>query len=271
MFVTFAEGQSEMISAALRLETQARKTGLFEEILVLNDETLSGLFPVYKQDLQRIKRLDTHPLYYRASKAYALLYAIKYSFGKYETICYMDAGNEIVVNRFSIRNLRKMLDNAAINGGLAEQLPNPEFEYTKANLLKHMNPTPEMVNSGQVQATWFIVKVDSKNLQFASKWVELSNPDLNLWQNPTNDEKQSEKFREHRRDQSIFSILWKQSNYPTKPAIRDFRSVWNASSPVQTRRNRSGNTEIKFYSNTSLVGFISTLFVKLRYLKNSVS
>jgi hypothetical protein len=270
IFVTFADGNPEMISAAERLEIQARSTGLFEEVLVLNDANLSDLFSLYKRNLEQIRKLDTYPLFYRASKAYALLYSIQYSLGKHQSICYMDAGNEIVVNRFSVRNLKRMISKAEQEGGLAEQLPNPEYEYSKLKLLEHMNPSPQVMNSGQVQATWFLMKVNKRNLDFASKWVELSNPDLNLWQNPTKNEPQVENFKEHRRDQSIFSILWKQSLYPTKPAIRDFRNICNASNPVQTRRNRSGKSEIKFYSNTTLIGFISTLFIQLRSFKNTL-
>ena len=270
VFVTFADGSPEMISAAKRLGNQAAKTGIFSEILVLNDALLSDLHSIYRRDLPKIQRLDSFPLHYRASKAYAVQYTLGYAIGRFKTLCYMDAGNEIVVNRFSVRNLSSMIRLTEQEGGFAEQLPNPEFEYTKRELVEYLNPPQDDLNSGQVQATWFIMRVDAQNLELASRWVELSNPDLNLWQNPSNLEAQSVGFKDHRRDQSIFSLLWKHYQYPTRPAIRDFRGIKNASEPVQTRRNRTNDSEISYLTNTNVAGFLSSTFIRIRDFKNKL-
>jgi hypothetical protein len=206
LFVTFGNGSSDFEAAAVRLALQAEKTGVFSSAIALNQEMLLRSSRDYRNVQYSLQKLDVYPLYFRASKAWAIWSALSGTFGDFEVVCYADAGCEIVNNSITKFRLKRRIEFAYDHGGLAEQLKNPEFLWTKRKTLDFFNLSPSERTLGQVQSGLSYWRVDSSNLELAELWSSLSHYSLDLWQDPKDLGTESVKFRSHRHDQSIFSI-----------------------------------------------------------------
>jgi hypothetical protein len=198
------------------------------------------------------------------TKAWLIRSALHGVFGDFDLIFYADAGCELLKNYWTKKEILRLLVLANRHGGVAEQLAYPEKQYTKRSLLNYFDLSSAEVEIGQVQATWSIWKNSAQSRDMADKWVDLSNPYFNYWHNPMGLEKfeQSVDFIDHRRDQSIFSILWKKNQYYVKPPYWEyggkFGSVRGCSIPIHATRNRTGNSKINQIQQTYFAGLIGT-------------
>lgn len=261
IFVTFAGGGQNFYAAANRLKRQALNMNLFDKVLILDPPTLKHYSPDYSE-LEIIKSVELYS-YFHASKAWVIRETLRETFGKFDVVMYADAGCELLSNIFTRKQLKSMLINSKFQGGLAEQTHISEREWTKRELLDYLNVNTKDKLSGQIQATWSILNFSSKNRRFSEEWCYLLNPKLGLMQRTILDPKiQFSGFKEHRSDQSIFSLLWKRFELPTQ----DLRSEWSfklglvrrASNPIQTIRNRGGESQIAQLQNRDFLAFIAS-------------
>jgi hypothetical protein len=279
LFITFADGNQEFREAGERLAIQASKMNIFTKSIYLNDAEFRIVDNEWRETALELERLSLLPYYYLGTKAWLVNAALEGRFGDFDLVFYADAGCEFLNNVITRKKIRELLNLAYANGGLAEQLNYPEEEYTKKGLVEFFDLTKAELSSGQIQATWSIWKNCNQSKILAKKWVELSSPYLNLWHNQDGLEKleQSSKFIDHRRDQSIFSILWKRSEYLSKPPYWEyggrFGVVRGSSVPIHAIRNRNGNSKLKKVQETFIFGTIAvilnsfaTLLRKIKYI-----
>lgn len=258
IFVTFADGSEAMRQSGQRLARQAESLGCFSRVICLNDTTLRE-FGDYASARMNFEELDKFPLYYRAAKAWVYGSVFNGMFGKFDVVMYADAGCEIPVNRVSKNEIRKILDFSFELGGLAERTGYREEFWTKDKLLKVLMVGESIRQSGQIQATWSCLRIDKKNGELIDKWIALSHPNLDLWQNPEGPElnAQPQGFVEHRRDQSIFSILWKIHNLPTKEPYYEYGAkfglIRGSAIPLHAVRNRDGESSLGRLSSSDFV------------------
>jgi hypothetical protein len=257
LFITFGDGSSQMIDAANRLGNQAKLMKTFSQVIIFNNDLLLKTIPGYEKILKNMQNLDENPVFYRAVKSYLVDWSLNDCFGQFDVIMYCDAGSEFVNNYFSRLNLKKLLEQAYAFGGVAQNLNVSEIQFTKKKLLEYLGCSSEEMHSSQIQATWSIWKNNESNKKISEIWVKLSDARLNLWQNPDQIEEEYPAFIDHRRDQSIFSILWKRNGNNSIPELRDFRPVLSASFPIQNRRNRTGATQVPKISESYFAGLIS--------------
>jgi hypothetical protein len=246
LFLTFGDGSPDFRAAAERLATQARSTGIFSLSTALNNEMMLNISSEYRLAQHSMESLDIYPRYFRAAKAWVIHAGLLGKFGDFEVICYADAGCEIVNNAISNKVLLKNLKRALSEGGLSEQIPHPERLWTKNAVLDYFQVSNSDACSGQIQSTISYWRVDGQNIDLSSRWCLLSDSEQNLWQDPSNLSDESHDFKAHRHDQSIFSILWKQSKYPITPANSQWSKMLpelrSACIPIQARRNRTGSS-----------------------------
>ena len=273
LFVTFADGSPEFINAGERLSLQAKRFGLFSKVIVLNHSSLKLCSPDYSK-LQMTKLDQRKRIYFCASKAWVIKEALTGTFGKFDLVMYADAGCELLSNFWTKRQLRRMFCKSILNGGLAEQTHLEERCWTKLELFDYLGTPDSHRLSGQIQATWSILHCNDSNLELAENWCALSNPELELFQPTIYDSKiQFSNFVEHRYDQSIFSLLWKKNELPTQK----LRSEWSyklgklrrAGNPIQTIRNRTGDSKIEFYQDNqwfALISIVLNLFLGLHVM-----
>jgi hypothetical protein len=280
LFITFADGNLEYLKAAKRLKEQAQSLGIFSKVIALDDDSFRKLDSDWNEIAQVLASLHLLPYYYLGAKAWVIKSALYDAYGNFDLIFYSDAGCELMNNFWAKKELLNLLQLANSYGGIAEQLSYPEKLYSKQNLINYFNLTGKDLETGQVQATWSIWKNTEKSKDIVNTWVSISNPYLNYWHNPEGIEKleQSNYFKEHRRDQSIFSILWKQNQYHVKSPYWEyggkFGLIRGSAVPIHTTRNRTGISNIREINKNFLVGFIARLInmiaAKFRTIKRTI-
>jgi hypothetical protein len=258
LFVTYGS-HSNYLEAAIRLSEQVKQTKLFDKIIVLDDPKLIDLSPYWRKLNKRMQELDAPGRHRQAGKTFLMKYVFSDLCTEFDVVMYADPGCEIPNNLISKMRFKTLLRGAYNFGGIAEQLDYPEYMYTKRALLEFIGDRPDIRNTGQIQATWFILKNNSLNVNLIDKWLTLTDPTLGLWQDPSERERmsQSSGFIDHRRDQSIFSLLWKEFLLPIKAPYWEFGArvgaIRGLIEPIHTSRNKSGVSNLpKFHENTFL-------------------
>lgn len=257
LFLTFGDGSPEFKAAATRLVEQAKSIGVFSSVLSLDHKSLIQVSPEYSIAQKSIMQLHSYPTYFRAAKSWVIQAGLLGRFGEFDLVCYADAGCEMVANRITRQVLRNNLKKAFLYGGLAEQLPLTERNWTKKKTMDYFQPSDSHALSGQIQSGLSYWRVDEKNIELVSKWCSLSDPKLDLWQDPPSKDSEADYFIEHRHDQSLFSLLWKEAGLLVVPVnshwLLRLPNTRSACIPIHTSRNRTGATRLTRSSRSSLV------------------
>lgn len=88
-----------------------------------------------------------------------------------------------------------------------------EKRWTKRDLFITMDcDSPKYTETPQVQATWFFLKNNKQNRDFARMWLHFCSFFLNLSSGSTHIFKKDKGFQAHREDQSVLSLLCKKYN-----------------------------------------------------------
>jgi hypothetical protein len=260
LFLTFGDGSAEFRAAATRLVDQAKSIGVFNSTLALDHESLMLASPEYAIAQNSIKKLHSYPTYYRAAKSWVIQAGLLGRFGEFDIVCYSDAGCEIATNQITRQVLKNNLKKAYLSGGLAEQLTLPERNWTKKKTLDYFHCSDKHAVSGQIQSSLSYWRVEQKNIELVNQWCSLSDPNLDLWQDPPNLDSEADYFISHRHDQSIFSLLWKEAGHLVEPVnhywLNKYPNTRSACIPIHTIRNRTGVTRLKSSSSSNLVAIM---------------
>lgn len=274
--VIFGDGTSDFREAALRLQRQLVEQCIFETIKVFDYEKLIRESKKFNEDSWMLQKLDRFPLYFRAVKPWLVLHVMENLNPKAEVILYIDAGCEVTNNAISRRRMTKLLKTAADFGGVAEETTYSESEFTKRALLEFFPHHLSARNVNQVQDTWFMLRNDDQSKSLLERWIELSHPNRGFWQDPDESElrQQYPEFRAHRHDQSIFSLLYKDFNLPTRELecgyLGKFGAIRGLPTPIQGSRNRTGVTKLPFYHRSKVLAFIGEFLNLLAKLSRSI-
>jgi len=265
LFISFADGSKDYLEANNRILRQASESSWFDTSIVFNHAELLKISKKYLSMQYQLPQLINYPRYFLASKAFLVESAMAGTLGKYDCVLYADAGCEILANKISEKTFQKMSEVAMDTGGYAQQLEAKEWQYSKKEFLDGVGATNKERESGQIQATFQIWRQDQLGLDVSRNWVDWTDPSLNYWQNPTSSDIQPPGFVQHRRDQSLLSILWKRSRFSTEPVSRSYSGYTDlfrsSNSPIHTLRNRTGKEIIpNAYRNNHLI--------KMRHLGN---
>ena len=120
-----------------------------------------------------------------------------------DIIFYCDSG-------CTIENKEKLLEYseyALKNDLVTFKLRYKQKEYTKSDLFEYLNAN-DLKESNQIMATVFLFKKTPKNIKFFEDWFNIAKADNFHYIDDTPSKIKNDKsFKEHRHDQSIFSIL----------------------------------------------------------------
>ena len=119
---------------------------------------------------------------------------------------------------------------------LGFRMPQSEREWTKKDLFVYMNATKSMEDSGQVMATIFIVRNSPQGRGFVRQWKSIMEANYDLITDKPSLLTNDASFKEHRHDQSVFSLLIKTESNITMTIPDETQS---SSSPFQSVRNKS--------------------------------
>jgi hypothetical protein len=281
LFITFADQgkveskYSEINESGLRLISQAKAAGVFSETSLFNWDSLSKL-----SSLNKLIPPDT------SCKFLFKPYLIRlFRDSDYDFIFYADAGCEIVSNPFARFDFYRMLKIAERNGIYAEGTRYLETSWSRHELIEDVVPKKDVLESGQVMATFFVLGVKGRERVRVSKFIDefftLACKDNFFYlRDQIETEGQYPEFIDTRHDQSIMSILLKKSGFKIQSEKRRgfgklATSFRGASTFLWVTRNRSGNTKLPKNINNKLSGLFSFALSPLLnfhfYLQNHFS
>jgi hypothetical protein len=129
-----------------------------------------------------------------------------------DILIYMDAG--CTINPQGIPRFQEYLQilHSSPFGMIAFQLSSTlqEISYTKRTLLENMKITSEDKYSGQFMATVIMIRKTSYTVTFLKEWYTLATNYENLDDTKHSTLPEYTEFRDHRHDQSIYSLLIKR-------------------------------------------------------------
>jgi hypothetical protein len=130
-------------------------------------------------------------------------------------IVYVDAGSEFCRTKKSFVTLKKYLDDSYKTGGLVWQLPNhPEICWTKKDLLMVFTTSEKVLMSNQIQSGFIALPPSHSRSTLLSDWRLWAVKQMGFYFTDQLKEEPNMEFQEHRHDQSILSLLWKEFELP---------------------------------------------------------
>lgn len=150
-----------------------------------------------------------------------------------DILVYCDAGCHINSNgkqRFS-----EYIEMAKQNGSVNFEMHHIESHWTKKDCFDHLEVN-QFANTGQIMATIFMLKKNEINVKLVEEWLRLCE-NYHLVNDEPSVNSNYPSFREHRHDQSLFSLLRKKVGFKTIPD-ETYSSNWLIIQhiPFQARR-----------------------------------
>ena len=236
--VTYASGDPIWHLAALRLKRQALATGRFTKISKYDYLKIIKIAP--KEVIDFIKSNPRGGGYW-IWKPIIILDFLKKN-PEINAVFYMDSGCEINSNSESNKKLDELLLKASEYEIITFQMSHIEKLWSKNSLIQYMQVNSSVVESGQLLGGIHLMQRDFA-INFCNRWLQIMIEDNMKFLSDDLDEELSY-FMAHRHDQSIFSLLAKQSN---NPLILDsdkevyFEPYWQdyLNKPIWTARRKS--------------------------------
>jgi len=237
--VTYGDGSKGWHDAKKRITYEANISGEFDYVFGLDDKWLKswnyGTYRAMRQ-IQGLHGRRGHG--YWVWKSSVLVWA-DLLFPNHQ-IVYVDAGSRFNFYSKSMQSeLSSWLQNATLHGGLAWQLARfQEKFWTKRELVDLLKPSPEILNSGQIQSGFIVLPPSKARRGFLQQWQAISQSSNLFFLTDELREEQILGFVEHRHDQSIFSLLWKMYELPYFEDLTDPSE--SPHSPILATRNNTG-------------------------------
>lgn len=242
VFVTFGAGRRGWKDASKRISEEAENSSIFDVVHCLDETWLQKNDPeIHKVVLEILERCGSRGFGYWVWKPAILVWAMN----RYpnSSVLYMDAGSHIDLNPILLERFASLLSENGEFKELAWTLPeHPEIEWTKSELLDRLSASENQIFSDQIQSGFIFLSPSSQAKEFTKNFRALALENSGFL---FTDELRSEQvaaFREHRHDQSVFSLLWK---------CHGFRAYADLTDPSEY-----GNFAIiAFRNNTGLHGY----------------
>jgi hypothetical protein len=230
--VSFAD--RTMRGSLRRLDREARAMGVFSHRFLSTDRDLDAEFWTrHREFILRHPRLFGYDIWkpHIVQRALAGLPAGAILF-------YCDAGCSL--NPEGVARFREYLAMARAHpsGSLAFTGGLPEVEWTKRDVLDRLGFTaPEQLESSQVWGGMFFLVKMPATVRLVERWSELTQ-EYHLVDDSASEKPEHPRFREHRHDQSIFSILFKEAGGLAIPDETWWPGTWQTHRqyPIHARR-----------------------------------
>lgn len=202
-FLSFAD--TKYIRTLKRIEDEAKELNFFDEIYCLTDRNLDTEFIKKHGDFIR-KSFRGYGYWiwkpYLVQKMFDMM-------NDGEILVYVDAGSRL--NKNGINRLKEYIDIVvnSKSGSLGFQMNLQEKFYTKMDVFKELGvEREEIMNTGQVMATCFLLEKRENTKLMVDKWVNYSEV-YHLIDDTPSKSNNVEGYIDHRHDQSLWSIIRK--------------------------------------------------------------
>lgn len=265
VLLTAGFGRRNFQEAAARLAKNAEKSGLFDKVLLENNQSLQVLHKDFLDSYQgflfdeKNRRGFGHYLW----KPYIINYWLE-KISENDVLLYLDAGCHInyrnpgALNRFS-----DYLEITSKEEALAMQIRDYSFGYndlseerwTRIDLMEHLGVPKQMRTTNQIQSGIIFLKKSARTLSYSSEWMDLATYDRCLFLDDTRIPPDSTLI-ESRWEQSIHSLLFKKYRFGILSDETTFGNQWppnweilGKDFPIWAMRHRSGVDPTKFLIN----------------------
>lgn len=244
-FITFGAGEKKYIDAGNRIINQAKRTELFDEYKLYTDNDL-------KNDKQFWEKHGNFII--KNKKGFGLWlwkpYIIKKSMDTLkdgDILLYLDAGIEIDFRKKQfLRKKFEIVKKDYIIGTKALNRFGPEKKWCKMDLILHLDTLDnKYLNTQQRQGGTNMFLVCEKTRNFVKEWYNIA-CNYHLLNDSPSKNKNLKCFKEHRHDQSIFSLLSKKYNLYSNTVLNDNGCI------ITFPRNRTGKSRINMGNNNQI-------------------
>ena len=207
-FLTF--GDSVRYGGALqRCEKQAKEFGIFSDVYSVDENNLMKNFSSFWESHKDFMLSNRRGFGYWIWKSYLISELLK-NIPEDSIIFYMDSGCQL--NPKGMNRFKEYCDYTMEYGGLAFNLNLPELQWTKSDTYhrvfgKLSDDVTEMQHVGGIN----FFKNTPKTLELVKEWQQICCEDNYHYIDDSPSTKQNhDMFKEHRHDQSVFSLLIKK-------------------------------------------------------------
>jgi hypothetical protein len=236
-FLTFGGGGENYYGAVERICRQAKTFSLFKKIYGFTDKDLKNDKEWWNKHANFVSN-NKRGYGYWIWKCY-LIKKVMQDMEMGDIILYTDSGCEL-----NIKGRPRMFEYIKLvmkNDTLAMKICFPEKQYTKMDLMHSIKCPQEHIDDGQVEAMIIFLKKTEKNMRILDEIIELYERDNYHFVDDTPSVIENDKiFKEHRHDQSIFSLIFKKYDCFTIPDETYFEPDWQKGFkyPILAVRNR---------------------------------
>lgn len=245
-FITFAGGSANFLEAGNRILTQAQKSGLFTSTSLFTESDLTGI----NQEISKYIDQNRYGLGYWIWKPTIIKYCLESYVQDNEYLVYVDAGCELASNWLSNMKFKNFCARNLDQDILAFSTGNPEILWTKSSVLELLKQEISKFST-QVAATFIIFRKSKMSIDIVSTWLNTCAIENGRFIDNSIGEEFTD-FIEHRYDQSIFSVIYKnaglksfelqQPSYSINPlGVNLINRVAYSGYLIWPIRNRSGN------------------------------
>jgi hypothetical protein len=230
VFITFGAGKQNYYDAVERLKLQATNLNVFDKIIGYSDKDLINDTSFWSQHSNFILN-NARGYGYWLWKSYIIKKTME-TLNDNDILLYLDCGCELnIKNKNILMNYFEFVKKESIIGTLTCI----EKEWNKMDLLLKLDMLHDKyLNTPMHQAGAILFCINHKTRDLVNKWYELSSDYHNI-DDSKSIAKNFDYFKEHRHDQSIFSLLTKKYN---------LYSHYNLHNCVDYCRNKSGISRI---------------------------
>jgi hypothetical protein len=253
VFVTFGAGRTGWYQAAKRISKQAQATGIFPEVITLNESWLKEYDP---EAFEIVKKFHSRKMY----KGFGFMVwkpvILKWAYQQYpkSNILYIDSGSQIDQSKNHIETFNELLIKHD-QYGLAWQLPNHmEISWSKNELIARLSPPEKILQTGQVQSGFIFITRNKLSDELIHNWYQVGMERDGFYFSDELEINQNGSFIAHRHDQSAFSLLWKMLGLGVAEDMTHPGNLGNF--PVVAMRN---NTPFSADTNQKLLAAMRNL------------
>jgi len=162
-----------------------------------------------------------------------------------EIVLYLDSGCQFNSSKDAKLRFQQYIEICRDRDLLVMQLSDDftDAEWTKHSTLEALDPHKIFRNTNQIQATLIFAIKSERSQQIAKKWLnQCIDSNYSLLVNPSDRDYQTSEFKDHRHDQSIFSLIVKSEGIFPIDDETWFYPNWREGLhfPIWAMRNRTG-------------------------------
>ena len=222
----FGAPQAKYAPTLSRLKKQAEEIGIFKSINMFTEDNIFQACPALEEYRELMKSSLGYGYWIWK---FHLISKLLQEINEGEVLLYLDAGCSL--NPSGLKRMRFYYDQVLQTGGLAfkgRTSNSFEHHFTKQDTYTRIiGDDNTHYDTPQVHATVMFFRSDRENLSFANEIMKIFREDNHHhFDDSPSALPDGPKFRGHRHDQSVFSLLCKKRNFFAIPNETFFKPKW---------------------------------------------